>query len=224
MPKTGSKYTKVQPAKGTSNQIKRSHSSSQPGRVAQTLGGKSRVGDKNLRTDSTIKRLKMYNNGKAIRNKEGDVVGGQYMMKDRAGDVKINAGTGRVQPDRRWFGNTRVVGATELDKFRDEMSLAKADPYSVVLARKQLPMGLLMDSANSAAEMQKAAKAGLLLNESFDKAFTGKVGGGARKKVKIDQLLVGRDAEIAERKKKRKEREAKTDGSTEKVSPASEAD
>ncbi len=34
----------------------------------------------------------MYNNGKAIRNKEGTIVGGQFMMRDRAGDTKITAG------------------------------------------------------------------------------------------------------------------------------------
>jgi nuclear GTP-binding protein len=32
------------------------------------------------------------------------------MMNDRAGDHKITATTGRVAPDRRWFGNTRVIG------------------------------------------------------------------------------------------------------------------
>lgn len=30
--------------------------------------------------------------------------------------------TGRVAPDRRWFGNTRVIKQEELDKFREEMS------------------------------------------------------------------------------------------------------
>lgn len=31
-------------------------------------------------------------------------------------------GSGRVAPDRRWFGNTRVIKQEELDKFREEMS------------------------------------------------------------------------------------------------------
>jgi len=44
-----------------------------------------------MRSSDTIKRLKMYNNGKAIRNKEGDIVGGQFMMRDRAGDSKITS-------------------------------------------------------------------------------------------------------------------------------------
>jgi hypothetical protein len=152
-----------------------------------------------MRSQDTIKRLKMYNNGKAIRNAEGTVVGGQFMMKDRAGDVKITASTGRVAPDRRWFGNTRVVGATELDKFREEMTTSAADPYSVVVARKKLPMGLLMDSDTS-KNAAKAAKEGLLMNESFEQAFTGKVGGGARKRVKVDQLLIGREAQTKRKK------------------------
>ena len=28
----------------------------------------------------------------------------------------------RIQPDRRWFGNTRVVGQKQLEQFRSEMS------------------------------------------------------------------------------------------------------
>ena len=65
----------------------------------------------NFRSQDTVKRLKMYTNGKAIRNIEGTIVGGQFMMGDRAGDTEITAATGRIAPDRRWFGNTRVVGA-----------------------------------------------------------------------------------------------------------------
>ena len=38
------------------------------------------------------------------------------MMRDRAGDVAITAATGRIQPDRRWFGNTRVISQDDLDR------------------------------------------------------------------------------------------------------------
>lgn len=86
MPKTGWKYTKQAPDKGKSNMLKRSNASSKPGRTAP------KKGDSNMRTADTIKRLKMYSNGKAIRNKEGTVVGGQYMMNDRAGDTAITSG------------------------------------------------------------------------------------------------------------------------------------
>merc|ERR1712071_83459 len=111
----------------------------------------------------------MYSNGKAIRNKEGKIVGGQFMMKDRAGDTEITAATGRIQPDRRWFGNTRVVNPTDLDKFREQMNEKASDPYSIVLKRKKLPMGLLQDAA--LASQNGSATSGLLANEPFDKTF-----------------------------------------------------
>ena len=116
-----------------------------PGRKAPD----GKANDKNMRTQDTINRLKMYNNGKAIRNAEGKIVGGAYMMDDRAGDVKITSQTGRVQPDRRWFGNTRVIGGEELDKFREEMSESVADPYSVVVNRKKIPVGLLTEQKSA---------------------------------------------------------------------------
>lgn len=98
-----------------------------------------------------------------------------------------NIATGRIQPDRRWFGNTRVVGQTELDKFREEMTSKVADPYSVVLKRKKLPMGLLQDAA--IMHQEGNAGNGLLTNEPFHHVFGGK---SRRKKVKLDQLMVGR--------------------------------
>ena len=87
MPKTGWKYTKQAPAKGSTNMLKRSNASSKQGRRAP----KGHGNDSNMRSADTIARLKMYNNGKAIRNKEGTVVGGQFMMGDRAGDTKITS-------------------------------------------------------------------------------------------------------------------------------------
>ena len=185
MAKTGYKFTKQQPAKGSRNMLKKSNASSKLNRTAP--GGKRGETNANMRSNATIARLKMYNNGKAIRNKEGKVVGGQFMMSDRAGDTKITAATGRIAPDRRWFGNTRVVNPTDLDKFREEMTNSMADPYSVVVKRKQLPMGLLKD----AAELTKAGKnnSGLLANEPFEHTFGSK---SRRKRVKVEQYMVGR--------------------------------
>lgn len=199
MAKTGWKYTKQMPAKGSTNMLKKSNASSKPGRTAP------KKGDSNMRSADTIKRLKMYNNGKAIRNKEGKVVGGQFLMSDRAGDTKITSSTGRIAPDRRWFGNTRVVGQTELDKFREEMTSKVADPYSVVLKRKKLPMGLLQDAAIALTKDGAApGGSGLLTNEPFEHVFGKK---RRRKRVNLDQLMIGRksafDDNIADDGKKK---------------------
>ena len=137
-----------------------------------------RIKDKNdtaKRDKATINRLRMYRGGKPIRNRSGKVVGGELMSKDKAGNEEITATTGRVQPDRRWFGNTRVVGQKELDSFREAMAARVRDPYSFVLRAKSLPMGLLADSA-------VARRTHLLSAESFTSTFGPKA---QRKRVKL---------------------------------------
>lgn len=107
------------------------------------------------------------------------------MMKDRAGDREITGETGRIAPDRRWFGNTRVVDPKQLDTFRQEMTESVADPYSVVVKRKKLPMGLLREAVDREAPPSQA----LLEQEPFEHAFGSK---SKRKRVKLDQLMLPR--------------------------------
>lgn len=202
---------KSKKAGGKPNQLPRTNAASKL--------GKDRRKDKDpgsARSAETIKRLKMYNNGKAIRNKEGRVVAGQLQMGNRAGDKEITTATGRVQPDRRWFGNTRTVTATQLDQFRNEMTSAVADPYSVVLKRKKLPMGLLQD----VAEYQKnktGSKFALLQQEPFEHAF-GKQ--SRRKRVKLNTLLVERTVESVQKKKASNSLQLSSGGAERIVQPA----
>ena len=71
----------------------------------------------------------------------------------------------RVQPDRRWFGNTRVVGQQELQDFREQVAQTAADPYAVLLRRHKLPMGLLKDGNI------KKGRVDLLRAQSYAEAF-----------------------------------------------------
>jgi nuclear GTP-binding protein len=134
-------------------------SSDDPNRVK-----KEGVGASSQRDKSTINRLLMYRGGKPVRNKDGKITGGEFMGRDKAGGKDIDSTTGRVAPDRRWFGNTRVVSSTQLDKFRSVMAAKAADPYSMVLHSKVLPMGLLVDT-----KVQQRAH--LLSAESFEDTF-----------------------------------------------------
>jgi nuclear GTP-binding protein len=128
-----------------------------------------------MRDRNKIQRLLMYRGGKPKRNKTGKIIGGQYMMKDKAGGEDITAVTGRVPADRRWFGNTKVVSQQELDKFREALSASSADPYKVVLHSKATPMGLLADPKNT-------SRVNLLTAESFETTFGPKK---QRKRVKL---------------------------------------
>ena len=44
---------------------------------------------------------------------------------------------------KKRFGNTKVVSQRQLQLFRDQMSKAVRDPYTVVLRNKKIPYGLL---------------------------------------------------------------------------------
>jgi hypothetical protein len=63
----------------------------------------------------------------------------------------------RIQPDRRWFGNTRVVEQKKLDAFREEMVAKLADPRLVLLREKKLPLQLLEDPQTAARRGGKCA-------------------------------------------------------------------
>lgn len=130
--------------------------------------------------------IQLRKGGKPTRDAAGRVLGGDLLSKNRAGNQLVTTSTGRVQPDRRWFGNTRVVGAKELDTFREAMAARMNDPYSVVLRAKTLPTGLLVDA-------KTAARANLLTAESYEDTFGGKR--GMRKRVKLG---VGDLAELAQ--------------------------
>jgi nuclear GTP-binding protein len=74
---------------------------------------------------------------RAVRDKKGRVLHEAYQSKELPST--------RIQPDRRWFGNTRVVGARQLEAFREEMATKVGDGYTVLLRQKKLPLQLLED-------------------------------------------------------------------------------
>jgi nuclear GTP-binding protein len=123
----------------------------------------------NMRTKSTIDRLKMYRSGKAVRDVDGKIVGGTLQTGGTSGGVAISAKTtvSRIAPNRRWFGNTRLIGQNDLDKFREQFSEQTADPFNVVLRSRKLPLALLQDA-------KKTSRMNLLSTESFESVYGNK--------------------------------------------------
>ena len=93
-----------------------------------------------VRSKQTVNRINMY------KSKGLKWVHGRLTGKGLVQDAVAKNKPARVAPDRRWFGNTRVVGQSELNNFREEIAAKAHDPYTVLLKRKQLPMGLLTDA------------------------------------------------------------------------------
>lgn len=129
-----------------------SAASSKPGRT--TPGGDKRVrtAGSHMRSESKIKLLKMY----TAKPKTPD--------KRREQSLKPM----RIQPDRRWFGNTRVIAQDKMQAFRETIAKGVDDPFSVVLKSSKLPMSLLRETEGKASRMD------LLSIQPFKEVFSKK--------------------------------------------------
>ncbi|KAJ4000235.1 NGP1NT-domain-containing protein [Lentinula boryana] len=131
-------------------------------------------GENFYRNAKQASRLKMLNGGKPVRDRDGKIIQAAAFQK---GEDETKPG--RVQPDRRWFGNTRVISQTALDHFRTSLATKKDDPYSVLLRRNKLPMALLDDAANP--HTQKRSH--IVETEPFSETFGPKA---QRKRARLD--------------------------------------
>lgn len=85
-----------------------------------------------------LKTLNMFKDGKARRDKEGNItVAASYQSRD--------VPTARIEPNRKWFGNTRVISQEALTSFREAVAERASDPYQVLLKTNKLPMSLIRD-------------------------------------------------------------------------------
>ncbi|KAJ3370376.1 GTPase required for pre-60S ribosomal subunit nuclear export and maturation [Allomyces arbusculus] len=145
--------------------------SSVKGKVTKTI---TKMKGENFYRDQTkLKYLNMLKGGRAVRDEHGEIVkAAQFQSRE--------AGPARVEPNRKWFGNTRVIGQKQLELFREEMAKRVNDPYQVLLRQNKLPLSLLKDST-------KTAQVHMLDNEPFSNTF-GPKSQRKRPKLKISSL------------------------------------
>lgn len=72
--------------------------------------------------------------------------------------------TARVEPNQKWFGNSRVLSQNALQKFQDELKNSIKNPYEVIMKPTKLPVTLLN-------ETKKNTRVHLLDTESFKSVF-----------------------------------------------------
>lgn len=93
----------------------------------------------------------MFKDGKAQRNAEGKITkSASYQSRD-----KPNA---RIEPNRKWFTNTRVIAQDSLAQFREAVARNQSDPYSYLLKQNKLPMSLINDGKTKNGIKQHEAK------------------------------------------------------------------
>lgn len=120
-----------------------------------------------VRDRSTVNRLHMYRTKAHKRDRKGQIIEGAGDLTSRIPQV----GAGRIAPNRKWFGTTRVVDQADLTRFRESVSAASADPYSVLLKSRKLPLALIHD-ADDPGRALAGEKLGLLANEPYEQVFT----------------------------------------------------
>ncbi|KAI8918978.1 NUC091 domain-containing protein [Powellomyces hirtus] len=133
-----------------------------------------------------VRQVNMLKGGKATRNADGEII------KEAAFQSRLASGTmARVQPDRRWFENTRTIGQNALTAFREAMATQADDPYTFIMRQNKLPMSLLTDPT-------KISRMQLLETDSFSNTF-GPKAQRKRPKLKagtVDDLAVNVDTAL----------------------------
>ncbi|KAJ5225327.1 Nucleolar GTP-binding protein 2 [Penicillium chermesinum] len=144
------------------------------GKNSDGMGNVRTKGENFYRDAKKIKHLNMFKDGKARRNAAGDItVAASYQSRDTP--------TARIEPNRKWFGNTRVISQEALTSFREAVAERASDPYQVLLKTNKLPMSLIRDNDTVNGLKQHQAKMEIE-NNPFNDTFGPKA---QRKRVKL---------------------------------------
>uniref|UniRef100_A0A671W998 Nucleolar GTP-binding protein 2 n=1 Tax=Sparus aurata TaxID=8175 RepID=A0A671W998_SPAAU len=139
------------------------------------------AGGSHMRDRATINRLNMYRQKQRCNNRGKVVKPLQYQSTVAPGTVA------RVEPNIKWFANTRVIKQSSLQKFQEEMGAVQKDPYRVVMKRSKLPMSLLHDRVKA-----HNSKVHILDTEGFETTF------GPKAQRKRPSLMVGDMKDLVE--------------------------
>lgn len=91
-------------------------------RQGKVTGDPKVKGENFYRSAKKIKTLNILKEGRATRNKEGKIVqAASFQSRDRP--------TAVIEPNRRWFNNTRVISQDTLTSFREAIAEKDKDPY-----------------------------------------------------------------------------------------------
>ncbi|KAL4885526.1 NUC091 domain-containing protein [Aspergillus karnatakaensis] len=121
------------------------------GKVGDGMANVRTKGENFYRDAKKVKHLNMLKDGKPRRDAEGNItVAASYQSRD--------APVARIEPNRKWFGNTRVISQEALSSFREAVAERASDPYQVLLKTNKLPMSLIKENQTLNGLKQHEAK------------------------------------------------------------------
>ena len=164
-------------------------------RQGKTSDGMSNVktkGENFYRTSKQVKTLNMRKD-KPIRDGSGKIT-------KAAAYQSTDVPSARVEPNRKWFNNSRVIGQEALSAFRTAMAERARDPYNVLLKSNKLPMSLIRDPAQGKNGVKEHVAKVAVQSVPFAETFGPKA---QRKRVKLG---VGSLQDLAEESERMEER------------------
>jgi nuclear GTP-binding protein len=159
------------------------------GKTGDGLANVRTKGENFYRDAKKVKKLNMYKEGKAQRNADGEITkAASYQSRDIP-----NA---RIEPNRKWFTNTRVVSQDTLKAFREAMEEKANDPYQVLLKSNKLPMSLIRDGQDTTNGIKQHKAKMTVESAPFSEVFGPKA---QRKRVKLGVSSLGDLADDTEK-------------------------
>src|SRR5579871_4664025 len=138
-------------------------------------------GENFYRDAKKVKVLKRLKDGKPQRNAQGVITkAASYQSKEIP-----NA---RIEPNRKWFSNSRVISQESLTAFRDAVTQKTSDPNTYLLKTNKLPMSLIRDDTSRKNGIKQHKAKMVVETASFSDTFGPKA---QRKRPKLDSSTFG---------------------------------
>jgi nuclear GTP-binding protein len=145
------------------------------GKTGDGMGNVKVKGENFYRDAKKLKTLNMFKEGRPQRNELGKITKAASFQSREVPNA-------RIEPNRKWFGNTRVISQESLTSFREAVAERASDPYQVLLKTNKLPMSLIHDGQGINGLKQHRAKM-TVETAPFGDTFGPKA---QRKRVKLD--------------------------------------
>ncbi|PMD51359.1 NGP1NT-domain-containing protein [Hyaloscypha bicolor E] len=121
------------------------------GKVGDGMANVKVKGENFYRSAKKVKALNVLTKGTAQHNARG-------IETKAAAFQSKQVPQARVEPNRKWFSNSRVISQDALTNFREAIAERASDPYSVLLKSNKLPMTLIRDGQGKNGIKEHQAK------------------------------------------------------------------
>ncbi|PKY00304.1 NGP1NT-domain-containing protein [Aspergillus campestris IBT 28561] len=177
------------------------------GKTGDGMANVTVKGENFYRDAKKVKTLNMFKEGKAQRDSVGNITkAASYQSRD--------APVARIEPNRKWFGNTRVISQEALSSFREAVAERSSDPYSVLLKTNKLPMSLIRDNTGTVNGLKQHQAKMAIETSPYNDTFGPKA---QRKRVKLGvaslEDLAGETSKVQEAYADKHDQEKNDDGS-----------